>query len=385
MIAHVTATFPPYWAGTGNVAYHNARLLHERGHEVTVFTAKTSRDSELSFPFRVARLSTLFRVGNAPFTPNLVRKLRDFKLIHLHYPYIFGAELALLASRCYRIPLVLTYHNRLLEEQPLKRLLFGLYNATAEPLLLRRAAKLLAVREEHFASLHPHTPVRVEELSNGVDTTVFTPQDKGRARAALGLPGGVPVALFVGALDQAHRFKNLHGLLEAFAGVPLQDARLLVVGGGDLRPSLEKRAYTLGLGERVHFLGVRPPHELPAIYSAADVTVLPSTGVESFGLVLLESLACATPVIASDLPGVRTLVEDGKKGSAEDGERQQTDGQLVPPHDLVALERALSDVLSDPERARCMGLRGRRKVVAHYDWSVVGDRLERLYGQVLGA
>lgn len=374
MIAHVTATFPPYWAGTGNVAYHNARLLQERGYEVAVFTAGAAQAAPIvpaAMPFAVHRLPAWFRLGNAPLTPDLVHQLRGCRLIHLHYPYIFGAELALVAARRYRIPLVLTYHNRLLEARGPKRLLFGLYNALLEPLLLRGATQLLAVRAEHFSSLHPHTPLRVLELSNGVDTTVFRPHDRLQARAALGLSADAPVALFVGALDQAHRFKNVDGLLAAFAASPLQDAQLVVVGDGDLRPALQRLAAELGVAARVYFLGSRTPAELPSVYSAADVTVLPSTGVESFGLVLLESLACATPVIATNLPGVRTLVADPK------------DGLLVSPHDKAALTDALTDLLRDPERTRAMGVRGREKVVANFDWQVIGDRLETLYHEVL--
>lgn len=376
MIAHITATFPPYWAGTGNVAYHNARLLHEQGRDVTVFTARTPGDGRMAFPFRVVRLPALFRLGNAPFTPSLLPALRGFRLLHLHYPYIFGAEVALLAARYYHIPLVVTYHNRLIEEKPLKRLLFSLYNATAEPALLSQATRLLAVRRDHFASLFPKTHIHIEELSNGVDTNLFAPVDKCQARATLGLPMDVPVALFVGALDQAHRFKNLHGLLKVFATMPLTRARLHVVGDGDLRPAFEAQARELGLAARVRFFGSCPPEALPVHYSAADVSVLPSTHVESFGLVVLESLACATPVIASDLPGVRTLIET---------QPERADGLLVAPHDLAALGRALTDLLGDPLRARRMGDYGRQKVLANYDWRIIGQQLEQLYQGVLAA
>ncbi len=141
-IAHVTATFPPYWAGTGNVAYHNARLLHERGHEVVVFTASTPRDAEMQFPFEVRRLPAVFRIGNAPLTPGLVSALRGFDAIHLHYPFIFGAELTALAARRYRIPLMITYHNDLLAGGA-RGLIFRAYTATSQPLVLRQADLLL--------------------------------------------------------------------------------------------------------------------------------------------------------------------------------------------------------------------------------------------------
>jgi glycosyltransferase involved in cell wall biosynthesis len=94
---------------------------------------------------------------------------------------------------------------------------------------------------------------------------------------------------------------------------------------------------------------------------------------EAFGLVLIESLACGTPVIASDLPGVRTVVADGR------------DGLLVPPTDADALAAALGLMLALPPEARqAMGAAGRAKVVERYDWRVIGARLEAIYQETLG-
>ena len=374
-MAHVSATFPPYWAGTGNVAYHNARLMHERGHEVTVFTARTDRDGEMVFPFRVERLPTLLRIGNAPLTPALIARLGGFDLIHLHYPYIFGAELTLAASRLHSTPLLLTYHNRLEEERLPKRALFAVYNRALEPLMLRASVRVLAVRRDHLISRHPRFALseRVAELPNGVDTELFRPHDTRTCRIDLGLPLDAPVALFVGALDRAHQSKNVGGLLRAFAAFSTRAGHLLIVGGGDLVSELTTLAEHLGIGPRVHFLGQRAPADLPPLYSASDVTVLPSVKQESFGLVLIESMACGTPVIATDLPGVRAVVEQG------------VDGLLVPPGDAGALTQALSAMLADPEEARVMGCAGRAKVVREYRWEVIGDRLEALYRETVGA
>jgi glycosyltransferase involved in cell wall biosynthesis len=356
------------------VAYHNARLLHERGHQVTVFTASTPRDQELGFPFKVEHLPAVFRVGNAPLTPSLLSKLQGSDLIHLHYPYIFGAELTALAAKRFNIPLLLTYHNRLEETHFIKRVLFKGYNLTAEPLVFRAASKLLAVRREHLTSLYAHLDrdSRLDELPNGVDTKLFKPQPKEVVRQQHGISAKVPLALFVGALDQAHRFKNVDGLIRAFAKAALSEARLWVVGDGDLKPQLQALAAQFGLEQRVQFLGRFAPQQLPALYSAADVLVLPSTGVESFGLVLLEAMACGTPVIASALPGVRTLVCEGQ------------DGWLVAPGDEAALAQALATALSDPIRNQAMGHKGRVKVVQHYDWSVIGERLEEVYQEIVG-
>ena len=133
-IAHVSATFPPYRGGTGNVCYHNARQLARLGHEVHVFTAsaplleschpdegriwgiapKGHDKAGLRDGFTVHRLSPLVQVGNAPVLPQLVWNLRDFDLIHLHYPFILGAEMMRVASLMFDIPLAISFHNDLI-------------------------------------------------------------------------------------------------------------------------------------------------------------------------------------------------------------------------------------------------------------------------------
>lgn len=371
-IAHVTATFPPYLGGTGNVAYHHARLLHALGHQVTVFTASPpGRDTP--FPFEVQCLPSIIRVGNAALTPTLLVKLRGYDLIHLHYPYIFGTELTLLAARLANVPLVVTYHNQLQEQRRYKSALFHLYNCLVEPRFLALVNRVLAVHLDHLLSVQPNLAgqASVTELGHGVDAHLFRPAPTQQARSSLDLPADAPVILFVGALDQAHRFKNVDGLLQAFARLPLNDAILLVVGDGDQRVRLECLAIEIGITRRVRFLGRQAPENLPSIYSAADVLVLPSIEVESFGLVQLEALACGTPVIASDLPGMRTIIDHG------------VDGYLVPPNDLSALTAALYCICRDRALGKQLGDAGRRKVLRVYDWERIGNDLERIYNEVL--
>ncbi|MCY0909228.1 MAG: glycosyltransferase family 4 protein, partial [Sulfobacillus thermotolerans] len=195
-IAHIAATFPPYMAGTGNVAYNQALVLHERGYDVTVFTAEPpgGLTESLEIPFEVRYLPAAFRLGNAPLTPSLLHALRGFDLIHLHYPYIFGAELTLAAAKRYRIPYVITYHNQLLQPGSWKQGLFSLYNRLMEPIILKNSAAIMAVSLDHFQSLHlRNTHQVVVEVPNGVDTGLFHPLDKIACRTQLGWPLDRPI------------------------------------------------------------------------------------------------------------------------------------------------------------------------------------------------
>lgn len=375
-IAHVTATFPPYRGGTGNVCLHNARELARRGHQVTVLTAAVpgAPTYEKRDGFTVRRLRPLLRVGNAPLLPGLVGALRGFDVVHLHYPF-FGGEITALAAFAAHTPLVVTYHQDVLLSGPMGALATGL-RQTAGRVALRSAARVLFTSEDYGRASHMRPlllgrEAQIGELPNGVDVSVFRPGPGDSVRARHGITPAERIALLVAGLDRAHYFKGVGNFITALAGLP-QQLRAVIVGDGDLRADYEAAAARLGLERRVTFAGRVADAELPDYYRAADVAVLPSTTMgEAFGLVLVESLACGTPVIASDLPGVRTVVAHG------------SDGLLVPPGDASALAAALAELLGDEPRRRAMGVRGREKVVAHYAWEAIGERLERIYGEVL--
>jgi glycosyltransferase involved in cell wall biosynthesis len=362
-IAIATATFPPYWAGTGNVVFHQARCLAARGHEVQVFSA-TYPGAPVDPPgVRVHRLRPVLRLGNAPLLPGLLRMPRP-DVLHVHQPFIFGAELAALRAARLGVPVVATFHNELVGEG-VKSALFRGYTATATRVKLARADRIVVVSDDHARAVAPlarelaRRPEAFHEVPNGVDAEVFSPD----GAAPHDDP---PTAVFAAALDGAHRFKRLDLLLRALADVP--ELRLRVVGGGELEPEFRAQAGELGVAARVEFTGPRPHAELPGLLRASDFLVLCSDGVESFGLVQVEALACGVPVVASALPGVRTVVEPG------------VDGLHVAPGDLGSLVEALRRMaaLPRPERA-AMGERGRRKVLERYTWERSAERLEAVY------
>jgi len=377
-IAHVTATFAPYAGGTGNVCLHHARELARRGHKVQVFpplfpgaARREERDG-----FTVRRLQPWLRSGNASLLPTLVYALRGFDLIHLHYPCVLTAELARLASWGYRTPLVVSFHNDLLGDGA-RVGLFARYQQLSARLTVRGAARLCVLSDDHYESSRlrrelPGLRPPIVVLPNGVDVGRFRPGPPDTdLRSRHGIPPAAKLVLFVAALDRAHHFKGLGTLLQAARQLP-PDVRLLIVGDGDLLQDYRRQAVQLGLAERVAFAGAIAHDELPAYFRSAELTVLPSSPPESFGLVLVESLACDTPVVASDIPGVRTVVDHG------------SDGFLVRPHDPQALAGAIARVVSDEGARREMGRRGRAKVEARYDWRSIGAQLEAIYRQILG-
>lgn len=377
-IAHVTATFPPYYAGTGMVCYHNALGLVRLGHSVTVFTADGGSWENYTDPpeIKVCRLPALFRIGNAPFVPGLVR-LDDFDIIHLHHPFIFGAEMVWAVSCLRRIPYVFTHHNDLIGDG-IRRYLFDVYSAVVIPRIVERARRLIVVSSDHarscrLAPLFRRRWADVMEVPNGVDADRFRPGLDGRpVRRRYGIPDNARVILFVGALDRAHHFKGAGYLLRVFSRIERRNVLLMLIGDGDLRQPLIAQADNLGVSGRTHFMGAVPNERLPLYYGAADVVVLPSFPPESFGIVLIEAMACGKPVVAHDIPGVRSVVSDGE------------DGFLACPGDADDLAEKIRTLLDDPSLCREMGRRGRAKVEEKYAWPKIIPRLIEVYEEALG-
>lgn len=369
-VAHLTATFPPYWGGTGTVAFNQAAGLAARGHDVHVFTGTAGETTDDPPGVTVHRMKPVISIGNAPLLPQL-RHLDGFDVVHFHHPFIFGTE-AVLAGRLRRKrpALVATYHNRLIGEGG-RAPIFWLYEETMVRTVMRVADRVCVVSMDHAMSVdhlrsgRRRHPERYVEVPNGVDVETFSP---GKA-ARDDIPAGATVALFVAALDRAHHFKRLDLVIDALARAADRSLHLLVVGGGELLEDYRARASSLGVGERVHFAGAQPHGELPRFMHAADFLVLATEPPESFGLVYIEAMACGLPVIGSDIPGVRTIVRDGHNGF------------LVPRGDVAALASAL-DRMAQADRAQ-LGTAGRADAEQIYAWPRVVEQLERVYEDAL--
>ena len=378
-IAHVSATFAPYQCGTANVCYHNARQLAQLGHDVHVFTASAPKAPALEIRdgFMIHRLRPVVQIGNAPLLPQLLWSLREFDVIHLHYPF-FGGEITTWAAQLSGTPLVITYHQDVHLIQPLRQLVATILRHSVGRLTLRGATRLLFTSRDYGQASYVRPMLEgceeaIDELPNGVDITRFslgpTSHD---VQAHHPFTSDDRIALLVAALDEAHDFKGVGVFLKALAQLS-HDVKGIIVGDGNLRAAYEAQVKAFRLSGRVFFAGRVSDEDLPHYYRLADVTVLPSTTMgEAFGLVLVESLASGTPIIASDLPGVRTVVAN------------KMDGFLVQPNNDTDLANKLKRLLSIPPVVRQrMGLAGWRKVRQRYAWASIGKQLEEIYRDVL--
>lgn len=385
-IAHVTATFWPHNTGTANVAYHNAAELAYLGHDVHIFTPRLPNTAvtETKAGFTIHRLRPLVRYGNAFFLPQLAFALAKFDIVHIHMPFYGGAEAIALLKLLSNKPVVITHHQDV-QLSGIAGRISQLHDATVTTYLMKHANRVCFTSLDYaqaskFAHLLPK--ISYQALPNGIDIERFEsgdnrspipdPQSPTPISSPLNLERKF-ILLFVGVLDKAHYFKGVENLIHAVQQLRQQDVVLLIVGKGNMQSDYQRLATRLGIGHQVHFAGYVPDEQLSELYRLADVTLLPSTTMgEAFGLVLLESLSSSTPVIASALPGVRTVVTDGQ------------DGFLVKPNDIDDLSQKIAQFKAlSPETRQQMGKNGRQKVVQTYAWSKIGGQLNTLYQEIV--
>lgn len=345
--------YPPHHGGMETALRDVCLGLVERGHEVTALVAASTRTGSVldEEGVQVHRLPCYANLRSVPLTPTLPARLRgvlrrfDPDVVHLHLPNPWVASVWMTAGDAR--PLVVTYHSDIVRQRLLSRFWLPWRRR-----LLQRARRITVTSEALCASSEALRRVqsRCTVVPLGVDVTWFdgvAAEDVDEVRREV----GGRFVLFVGRLVY---YKGVDVLLAALRETP---ARLVVVGDGPQRRTWEQAAATLGVAPRVRFLGDVTDVQLRALYHAAAALVLPSTAAsEAFGIVQLEAMACAKPVIAARASaGVESVQVDGETGI------------LVPPRDPAALRRALLVLWNDPDACARLGRAGRRRVQQRYE------------------
>lgn len=328
------------------------------------------------------RIEPVFAYGNAPLIPALAR-LEGFDVVHLHYPFIFGAELTLLSRlrRAGRRQALLVHYKNRLVAGGVRGAMFAAYERIVGPALIAAADRICVLSLDHADSVpylrraRRRHPGKLIVMPNGVDTQAFSPGPDDGLRDELAIPPGAAVAAFVATLDRAHHFKRLDLAIDAVARAVAggTDLHLVVAGGGELLEEFRARAAAARIGHRVHFLGPVPQPRLPRVLRAADLFLLSTQPPESFGIVLIEAMGCGLPAIASDYPGVRAVVEDGVTGI------------LVGLGDSEAMAQALTRLAGDPSERERMAAAGRAKAEAEWDWPRLVERMDHAYREAVEA
>lgn len=335
-----SAYFSPKTGGLERYSLEMAKSALSNGWEVSVITSTDSRKIEIERRdgFQIYRLPSQFKFSNTPISikwHSMIKKIlkkENPNIINVHMPVPGLADLVGFAAN--KVPTVITYHaGSMKKDSFLADSFIQTYEHLFLPLSLKKASKIICssnfVRFEFLGSYRNKSLT----ITPGVDTEMFFKRKRTPANRNI---------LFIGNFN--YKWKGLKYLKRAVGLIP--KATLHVVGEGK-KDTSPKTVYH----------GQLQGKELVAQIHKARVLVLPSTSsAESFGMVLIEAMACGTPVIGTNIGGIATIISDKK------------DGLLVPPKDAKSLAASISFILDNPRAAKKLAENAYQKVLKHFTW-----------------
>jgi len=358
------------------VAEQDARQLAALGHEVDVYVP--GQEHGETDGYAVKSLRPWFKYGNAALVPGAFGVCKHYDLVVLHYPFYGGAEPVAMAKWMRRCRKLAIYYHMDTFGSGLIGAIFKVHGALIRPAVLRTADRILVTSFDYAQSSAVknrflNEPSLFRELPPAVDTERFMP---GEAPTELAkrykLDLSHPVVVFVGGLDRAHYFKGVHKLIDALAVSGLEEVQAVIVGGGELIEEYKKRAKEIGVADRVVFTGPVSDEELPLHYRLGSAFAFPSIDrSEAFGIAALEAMSSGVPVVASDLPGVRTIVRPGETGF------------LAKPGSVSDIASSLMDILFDARKRHEFSQAGREMAIHEYSEQRRIEKWDRIASEIL--
>lgn len=393
---HTSPLAQPGAADSGGMNVYIRELsqaMAHRGHDITIYVRRSSPDE----PF-AREVEPGIQVVTVPAGPHDLPKeklpavveefayqvLEDIEarggvdVIHAHY-WLSGMAGHILKHELHR-PLLTNFHT-------LARARWGeelsdseiSERAEQEQLVIECSDNVVVSCEPERDQLEEFYDVDAERIAvvpPGVENGFFSPGDRASARRAIGFSEG-PLLLFVGRITPLKNPTLAVETLARLSGAGLSEARLAVVGGlsgtggeTEMR-SMKATAERLGVAERIIHVSPKSHRVLSSYYRAADAVLIPSRS-ESFGLVALEAAASGTPVVASSVGGLRSLVQHGSTGF------------LVPQPDPELYAALVSEILKDGNRAAEMSMNA-VELADRYSWQSAGESLSQVYSEVLSS
>lgn len=354
----------PYgWDSPGGVQTHIRELtrhLLDEGHHVSVFAPVTNEESiqedwlvNAGKPISIPVNGSVARVLFGPIASSRVKQWiaqGDFDLLHLHEPAI--PSLSLLACSAATGPMVGTFHV----SSPKQKAIYAI-GPILEPIVEKLTARI-AVSESARKTLKEHFDTDAVVIPNGIEGAQYAnaqPTIHWRNPNTLG---------FIGRFEEPR--KGLQVLLAALPIIArfIPDVRILIAGPGDGDEFI--KGLDVGLRNRIVFLGFLTDQEKASLLKSIDIYVAPNTGGESFGIILTEALSAGTPVVASDIPAFKAVLENGDAGL------------LFKNEDSSDLAKVLIGLLRDSEKQKQLSNRGKLSS-QKYDWQVVAEQILTVY------
>lgn len=370
----LNSEYPPVGGGAGNASANLARQIVQRGHDVTVLTSRfgSLQKEEFEEGVRIIRVpalrrrldrsgaleQTVFMLTAFFWSIPIIRKIKpDVMLAFFGVP---SGAVALGLKALFGIPYLVSLRGG--DVPGFRPYDFALYHRLIGPLLhvvWHNAAAVVANSNGlHGLAQTFDRKVSIDVIPNGVNAASFTPTTRQWESAQLLIVGRVVYQ------------KGIDLLLEALAGMDQLDWHLSVAGDGPQRETLEEYARSLGIENRIKFLGWQSKSALVDCYRQANLFVYPSRH-EGMPNVVLEAMASGLPVIATEIAGNEELVIPGETGL------------LIPPENIEKLRAAIRELILNPERRKKMGAAARKRVEKQYTWASTAQQYLKLLSAAL--
>lgn len=366
-IIQASCYYPPHIGGVENHVMELTKALMRRDNDLQVLTSDIPKNGYGEcIKFKAKEIFPHY----VPFIFGLSKiKYMDADMFHSHSPPPFFSNAICKANKK---PHVITYHFDVKIPKTVGNIriptLLGTcvekYYARHYALKVLECCDAIIVTGKSYAETSPilhEFLFKCHVIPNGIDINKFD-----AAIRTLNNVRRAKVVLFVGRLVLP---KGIDDLIRAMPAVlnEVPEAKLVIVGEGEEQKKLATLVTNLALEDKVEFRGYVKFEELARSYLEASVFVLPSfTRLENFGIVLLEAMACRTPVIAADIPGVSENIT-------------KENGLLFRPRDVDSLAESIITIISDDEKVKRMGEAGRKLVEERYDWDVIAEQVSKLY------
>lgn len=387
-IAFITFQYPPFvQGGAGTYAYNLTRELARLGHELHVIAPRVAGYGKESVEEGVF----VHRLGfqNKPFLAalsfwfslrkdfsSLEQRAGGFDVVHDN-----GLSAFSLNSKAVSCPRAVTIHHlarttlKALEASFLGRVrnLRGEIGISPfiEPICIRRADRIIAVSQftkQDIMSVFGIPESKIAVIYHGVHPEDYVLPEEARAEIRNGLGiNSQQMILFAGKLAPR---KGVDVLIRALPQVLKEVEVKLVLAGSGNQQDYQHLAQTLGISDKIRFVGRVPDDALRLLFSSCDLFVLPSR-LEGLGIVILEAMAAGKPVVATNVGGIPELIESGQNGI------------LVEANNEGKLAGAIVKVLSNKSLAQIIGENNMKKARERFSWEVAAQKTERVYNELI--
>ena len=365
-ILQTPVRFFPSTGGVEKYVLDLSQELVKHGNNVKIICANEPKSDIKEYKnIKIKKLNYIFKIANTNLALALPIHLikENFDVLHAHLPTPWFADWSILIAKLKRKKAILTYHNDI-TGRGIAKIISKIYNNTFLKLTLRLSDKII-ITQPKYLQYSPYLKKfkhKIEIVPNAVNLSKFKPLPE--------IEKQKNTIFFLSILDEFHKYKGLDYLLAAIKKVKKQipDVKLIIGGKGKLLDFYKNKTKQLNIQNNVKFHGFIPDNKLIEYYNKFQVFVLPSTDSkqEGFGIVLLEAIACNTPVISTNIVGIAKNIKEFKCGF------------IVTPKNVTELKNSILKLLQSQKKINqnCLEL------ASKFDIQKTTSKIHKLYLQL---